>query len=104
MLQRDKTNGRLLKQPAKIGDWIVAQFPKHFNTAYLGLTQNKAYKVVATQNSAEKNRISFGSVFPKVNKKRTDKFGVFIMDDDGCKRFVRLGTDCFGITWEKLPS
>lgn len=98
MMQRDKVTGRLLKQPAKIGDLIVCDI------AQIGFTANKAYKVIATQNSTEKNRISFGGVYPKVNKKRIDKFGVFVIDDSGDKRFVRLGTDCFGVTWEKIPS
>lgn len=100
MLNRDSKSGRLLKQPAKIGDFIVCQFPKGFNTAYLGLTKDKAYKVVATQNSAEKNRIAFNNVYPLRPSKL---FGVFIIDDEGSKRFVKMGTDCFGITWSKLP-
>lgn len=94
MLERDKVTGRLLRQPAKIGDLIVCDVDQ------IGFTANRAYKVVATQNSAEKNRISFGSVYPTIG----GRFGVFVIDDGGDKRFVRLGTDWSGVTWIKIPS
>lgn len=105
MLLRDKKTGRLKKQPAKIGDQIV-MFPANqqattmLSDIGLGFTPWKPYKIVATQMSKEKNRICFKHVYPL--RPRPEKFGVFIIDDYGDKRYVNLGTDVFGITVEKL--
>ena len=103
MLLRDKKTGRLKKQPAKIGDMVV-MFQQHGGDGTggidLGFTEYKPYKIVATQMSKEKNRICFKHVYPL--RPRPEKFGVFIIDDLGDKRYVNLGTDVFGITVEKL--
>lgn len=100
MLKRDKETGRLLKQPAKIGDWIVCDRNSP------GFTPNKGYKIVATENSSEKNRVSFDKVYPLMENLRygvkDSRFGVFVIDDDGDKRFVHLGADIFNVTWEKI--
>lgn len=96
MLKRDDKTGRLLKQPAKRGDLIVCDVDN------IGFTANKAYKVIATQNSFEKNRISFGDAYPREGD-NSKGFGVFVIDNDDSKRFVRLGTDAFGVNWMKLP-
>ena len=90
---------KFVKQPVKIGDLVVCYGTNKGQP--FGCTQMKAYKVVATQNSSEKNRMSFGTVYPLLGLK--GRFGFFIIDDMGDKVFCRLGTDCFGITWEKLP-
>lgn len=95
---------KFTKQPAKIGDQIIMFVDKEAHHMKLdiglGFTAMKPYKVVATQNSKEKNRICFKHVYPL--RPRPEKFGVFIIDDYGDKRYVNLGTDCFGITVEKL--
>lgn len=88
---------KFVKQPAKIGDKVIM-----FGGPLLAFTEYKPYRIVATQNSQPKNREAFGIVYPLVNKKRKDHFGIFVLDDNGDKRFIRLGTDCFGITVEKL--
>lgn len=93
------------KQPVKIGDKVILfvgdKELEHHGEIGLGFTPLKPYKVVATQNSKEKNRICWNSVYPL--RPRPEKFGVFIIDDFGDKRYVNLGTDVFGITVEKLP-
>ena len=101
MLLRDEKTGRLKKQPAKIGDLVVI-FNKDTtsNDIGLGFTNNKAYKVVATQMSKEKNRMCWKTVYPL--RPRPEKFGVFVLDDFGDKRYVNLGTDVFGVTVEVL--
>ena len=99
MLLRDKKTGRLKKQPAKIGDMVI-MFQQNGGDVDLGFTEYKPYKIVATQMSKEKNRICFKHVYPL--RLRPEKFGVFIIDDLGDKRYVNLGTDVFGITVEKL--
>lgn len=97
---------KFVKQPAKIGDQVIMFVDKSPSIKVgdisigIGFTPMKPYKVVATQNSKEENRICFNSVYPLCQ--RPGKFGVFIIDDDGDKRYVNLGTDCFGITVEKL--
>lgn len=88
--------GKFVKQPAKVGDKVVVfgqQIP--FGFAMYGV-----YKVVATGNSQEKNRIVFGRDYPLA---KSDDFSVFVIDDDGDKRHLYLGTNCFGTTVEKLP-
>ena len=105
MLNRDSKTGRLKKQPAKIGDSVIMfvgskttnQSP---NDIGLGFTPMKPYKIVAM--SKEKNRICFNHVYPL--RPRPEKFGVFIIDDLGDKRYVNLGTDVFGITVEVLTN
>lgn len=105
MLLRDKKSGRLKKSPAKIGDSIIMFADERANTMLqdigLGFTAMKPYKIVATQLSKEENRKCWNTVYPLFP--RPDKFGVFIIDDNGDKRYVNLGTDVFGITVEKLP-
>ena len=101
MLKRDKATGRLLKQPVKIGDKVIC-YGKNKHQPY-GCRQMTAYTVVATENSKEHNRTSFGIVYPLDGMKTSDRFGFFIIDDDGHKIFCRMGVDCFGITWEELP-
>ena len=103
MLQRDEKTGRLKKQPAKIGDKVI-MFINGKDVIQteigLGFTPMKPYKIIATQMSKEKNRICFKHVYPL--RPRPEKFGVFIIDDLGDKRYVNLGTDVFGITVEVL--
>lgn len=87
---------KFVKQPAKVGDKIVVlgqQIPH-------GFTMYGVYTVVATANSQEKNRIVFGRAYPLAP---SDRFSVFVIDDDGDKRHLYLGTNCFGMTVEKLP-
>lgn len=97
---------KFVKQPAKIGDKVIMFVDKNPNIKVgdigvgIGLTPMKPYKVVATQNSKEENRICFNRVYPLCQ--RPGKFGLFIIDDDGDKRYVHLGTNCLGITVEKL--
>jgi hypothetical protein len=94
---------KFTKQPAKIGDQVIMFLDSKLGYEVdvgLGFTAMKPYKVVATQNSKEKNRVCFKHVYPL--HPRPEKFGVFIIDDYGDKRYVNLGTDCFGITVEKL--
>lgn len=106
MLSRDKATGRLTKQPAKIGDTVILFVNKNANPLVqdvgFGFTAMKPYKVVATQMSKEKNRICFKHVYPL--RPRPEKFGVFVIDDSGDKRYFNLGTDVFGVTAEKLPA
>ena len=107
MLMRDKVTGRLSKQPAKIGDKVIMfvgskstnQSPDDIG---LGFTPMKPYKVIATQMSKEKNRKCWKHTYPLFP--RPDRFGVFVIDDLGDKRYVNLGTDVFGITVEVLPN
>ena len=103
MLLRDEKTGRLKKQPAKIGDKVIMfreNARQHEEPIDLGFTPMKPYKIVATQMSKEKNRLCWKHAYPLFP--RPDKFGVFIIDDLGDKRYVNLGTDVFGITVEKL--
>lgn len=92
---------KFVKQPAKIGDKVIV----FGGTMPFGISEYKDYKVVATQNSKMENRKSYGHVYPLYDEKHwnKDRFGVFIIDDNGDKRFLRLGVDCFGTTVEKLP-
>ena len=103
MLLRDEKTGRLKKQPAKIGDKVI-MFQQHGGDGTgdigLGFTEYKPYKVIATQMSKEKNRKCWEHTYPLFP--RPDRFGVFVIDDLGDKRYVNLGTDVFGITVEKL--
>ena len=91
---------KFVKQPAKIGDKVYL----FGGVKPFGITEYKAYRVVATQNSKVENRKSFGHVYPLGNHTQwnKDRFGVFIIDDFGDKRFLRLGVDCFGTIVEKL--
>jgi hypothetical protein len=105
MLLRDEKTGRLKKQPAKIGDKVI-MFINNRNAIQteigLGFTPMKPYKVIATQMSKEGNRKCWNTTYPLCP--RPDRFGVFVIDDLGDKRYVNLGTDVFGITVEVLPN
>lgn len=101
-MKRCPETGRMLPNPIKVGDWVVctSKGPK-FNE--IGISENKAYKVVATELSAEKNRIVFGLAYPHPSMVGRAKPGFFIIDDDGCKRFCRLGMNMLSSTvWEKI--
>lgn len=89
---------KFTKQPAKIGDKII-MFGGRPNP---GFTEYKPYKIVATQNSKPKNRVCFWHVYPLSSCEPNPLFGVFVIDDDGDKRFIRLGTNSFGTVVEKL--
>ncbi|AWN08593.1 hypothetical protein HOT32_gp10 [Erwinia phage Faunus] len=94
----------MLPAPIKVGDLVVCRSNgAKFNE--IDIYENKAYKVVATEMSAEKNRISFGVVSPNPAMAKSKRPGFFIIDDDGCKRFCRLGEDNFSSTvWEKISN
>lgn len=93
---------KFTKQPAKIGDFIAAKETNPALFTHTGFSPNKAYKVVATQNSKEHNRIVFGEVYPMWD---IEEFGVFVLDDNGSKRFMRINTvTMFGFTWEKVSA
>lgn len=93
---------KFTKQPAKIGDFVAAKETDANLFTHTGFSPNKAYKVVATQNSKEHNRIVFGEVYPMHG---VEGFGVFVLDDDGIKRFMRLNVvTLFGFTWEKVSA
>ena len=88
---------KFVKQPAKIGDKVIM-----FGGPLLAFTEYKPYKIIATQNSKPENRICFGHKYPLFDRGDKSRFGVFVLDDSGDKRFIRLGEDCFGTTVEKL--
>lgn len=98
MLNRDPKTGRIRKSKVKVGD-LVCCSGKH---KPFGITINKAYKVVATELSHRKNRVSFNSVYPLKSSGFTGT-GFFIIDDLGDKIFCRLGVDAFQTEWIKLP-